>query len=120
MIQVAIVEDDASAREKIRECLNYVSAENQILFDIHEFSSGFSFIGQYVPGFDIVFMDPPYRKDIEADVLSYLLESSIVKEGTLIIVQTSLDTDVSYMNELPCVVERIKDYKTNRHVFLRV
>ena len=70
--------------------------------------------------FDIVFMDPPYRKDIEADVLSYLLESNIVKEGTLIIVETSLDTDVSYMNELLCVVERIKDSKTNRHVFLRV
>ena len=70
--------------------------------------------------FDIIFMDPPYRKDIEADVVSYLLESSIVKEETLIIVETSMDTDVSYMNDLPCTVERIKDYKTNRHVFLRV
>lgn len=57
MIQVAIVEDDASARAKIRECLDYVSAENQIVFDIHEFSSGFSFIGQYEPEYDIVFMD---------------------------------------------------------------
>lgn len=57
MIQVAIVEDDASARARIRECLDYVSAETQIVFDVREFSSGFSFIGQYVPGFDIVFMD---------------------------------------------------------------
>ena len=57
MIQIAIVEDDPAARLRIRECLDYVSAENQIVFDIHEFSSGFSFVGQYQPGFDIVFMD---------------------------------------------------------------
>ena len=57
MIQVAIVEDDTSARARIRECLDYVAVETQVVFDIHEFSSGFSFIGQYVPGFDIVFMD---------------------------------------------------------------
>ena len=57
MIQVAIVEDDASARARIRECLDYVSAETQIVFDITEFVSGHAFIGQYVPGFDIVFMD---------------------------------------------------------------
>ena len=57
MIQIAIVEDDAAARVRIRECLDYVAAENQIVFDIHEYCSGFSFIGQYVPGFDIVFMD---------------------------------------------------------------
>lgn len=57
MIQVAIVEDDASAMAKIRECLGYVTSESAIEFDIHEFSSGFSFVGQYVPGYDIVFMD---------------------------------------------------------------
>jgi DNA-binding LytR/AlgR family response regulator len=57
MIQIAIVEDDAAARVRLRECLDYVSAETQIPFDIVEFPSGFSFIGQYQPGFDIVFMD---------------------------------------------------------------
>lgn len=57
MIQIAIVEDDPAARLRIRECLDYVSAENSIHFDITEFSTGFSFIGQYKPEYDIVFMD---------------------------------------------------------------
>lgn len=70
--------------------------------------------------FDIIFMDPPYRKDFEAKVISFLLQSSLVQEGTLIIAETSLDTDVSYMEAFPCHMEKIKDYKTNRHVFLRV
>lgn len=70
--------------------------------------------------FDLIFMDPPYRKEFEAKVIPFLLQSSLVQEGTLIVVETSLDTDVSYMEGYSCQVERIKDYKTNRHVFLRV
>lgn len=57
MIQIAIVEDDPAARLQIRDCLGFISAENGIRFDIAEFSTGFSFIGQYKPGYDIVFMD---------------------------------------------------------------
>lgn len=57
MIQIAIVEDDPAARMRIRECLDYISSENGVGFDISEFPSGFSFIGQYKPEYDIVFMD---------------------------------------------------------------
>ena len=70
--------------------------------------------------FDIIFMDPPYHLDLEERIVPYLLQSSLVKTGSLIIVETALDTDVDYMYELGCEVERIKEYKTNRHVFLRV
>lgn len=70
--------------------------------------------------FDIIFMDPPYRKDFEAKIIPFLLQSSLVQEGTLIIIETALDTDISYMDTFSCQVERVKEYKTNRHVFLRV
>ena len=70
--------------------------------------------------FDFIFMDPPYHLDLEERIVPYLLQSSLVKAGSLIIVETALDTDVDYMYELGCEVERIKEYKTNRHVFLRV
>lgn len=70
--------------------------------------------------FDIIFMDPPYRKDFEAKLIPTLLSSPLVTEGTLIIAEASLDTDISYMESFPCEIERIKTYKTNQHVFLRV
>lgn len=63
--------------------------------------------------FDIIFMDPPYHLDLEERIVPYLLQSSLVKAGSLIIVETALDTDVDYMYELGCEVERIKEYKTN-------
>lgn len=70
--------------------------------------------------FQIIFMDPPYRKGFEENVVSFLLNSSLVEEDTLLIVETALDDDISYMYDFPCTVERVKEYKTNRHVFLRV
>lgn len=70
--------------------------------------------------FDIIFMDPPYKRGLEERLLPFLTESSLVREGTLIIVEAAIDTDISYMEGLSCRVERIKDYKTNRHIFLRM
>ena len=69
--------------------------------------------------FDYIFMDPPYNHDTEAKILNILLDSGLVYENTLIIIETSLETDISYMYDMPCKVERVKEYKTNRHIFIR-
>ncbi|MBO7364260.1 MAG: response regulator transcription factor [Lachnospiraceae bacterium] len=57
MIQVAIVEDEASERSRIRECLRYMEETENIVFGITEFSSGSAFIARYAMQYDIVFMD---------------------------------------------------------------
>lgn len=69
--------------------------------------------------FDIIFMDPPYNHDIEAKILKFLSNSDIVHKDTLIIVETSLETDISYIYDI-YNVEKVKEYKTNRHVFIRI
>ncbi len=68
---------------------------------------------------DVIFMDPPYGRGQERGVLALLQAKSYVTQDTLIIVETSLDTDFSYLQELGFVTEREKRYKTNRHIFLR-
>lgn len=69
--------------------------------------------------FDIIFMDPPYNKQMEREVLSYLSASSLLKEDTLIIVEASLETEFDYLEELQFELEKIKTYKTNEHAFIR-
>ena len=69
--------------------------------------------------FDIIFMDPPYNKDLEKEVLSYLSHSQLVKEDTIIIVEASLATDFADADELGYEIVKYKKYKTNAHVFLR-
>ncbi len=68
---------------------------------------------------DIVFMDPPYGCGHEKSVLALLRGMNYVTENTLIIVEASLETDFSYLEEMGFRVEKEKRYKTNRHMFLR-
>lgn len=64
-------------------------------------------------------MDPPYDQGHEKRILSVLAGMKYVTENTLIIVEASLDTDFSYLEEYGLVLEREKRYKTNKHVFIR-
>ena len=69
--------------------------------------------------FDIVFMDPPYNKELEKEVLTALTDSDILKEDALIVVEASNDTDFDYLSQLGYEIVKEKNYKTNRHVFLK-
>lgn len=70
--------------------------------------------------FDIVYADPPYQKGFEAKILDLLAQSKIVRSGTLVILESSLETAPDYVNEDHYEIIRIKQYKTNQHLFLRV
>lgn len=69
--------------------------------------------------FDIIFMDPPYEQLLEKEVLTYLADSELIQEDSLIIVEASDRTSFDYVTELGFSVEKIKKYKTNVHLFLR-
>ena len=69
--------------------------------------------------FDLIFMDPPYKKELEKEVLTFLSHSSLVKPSAKIIVEAALETDFSYAEELGYTVLKEKCYKTNKHVFLQ-
>ena len=74
---------------------------------------------EYKYEFDIVFMDPPYDKELERRVLEYLTMSKLIHEDTLIIFEASLDTDISYLEDLGYELIKEKKYKTNKHVFVQ-
>lgn len=72
--------------------------------------------------FDIIFMDPPYEKELERMVLEYFAvhRPSFLDEDTQIIIEASLNTDFTYAEELGYEIVRMKEYKTNMHVFLKL
>lgn len=69
--------------------------------------------------FDIVFMDPPYNCQLEDSVLRYLKTSRLIDSDSIVIVEMSMETDTEHLNNLGFAIDRIKSYKTNKHVFLR-
>ena len=68
--------------------------------------------------FSIVFMDPPYNTDVERDVLISLKDKSLIDEDSLIIIEASLESDFSYVDEIGFDILKEKIYKTNKHTFL--
>lgn len=69
--------------------------------------------------FDCIFMDPPYDKELEKQVLQVLQDASYVTSETLIIVEASLETSFDYLEEYGFSIVKEKRYKTNQHIFLR-
>ena len=102
----------------IEENIRFTKFEHQTkLYPTEVLSALRAMEGKYQ--FDLIFMDPPYRKGMEQEVLRYLAGSSLLKEDTVLIVEAALDTDFSYLDEYGMTLSRLKMYKTNEHAFIR-
>lgn len=69
--------------------------------------------------FDYIFMDPPYNKGMERAVLAELDHLDLLKENTLVIAESSLQTEIQEELFEHLKVLKIKEYKTNKHTFLQ-
>lgn len=69
--------------------------------------------------FDLIFLDPPYGKNLEKPVLDMLSTSKIVGGDCLIIIEADKNIDFSYVEGLDYLIVKDKIYKSNRHIFLR-
>lgn len=67
---------------------------------------------------DIIFMDPPYESGLDVAVLRLLKNAACVTEDTLIIVEATIDRDLTEFEACGFEVAKEKKYKTNKHVFL--
>ena len=68
--------------------------------------------------FDIVFLDPPYGKGLELQALAAMRRCGVLAEDATVIVETSADSDPEALAAAGYRIERLKDYNTNRQVFL--
>ena len=68
---------------------------------------------------DIIYLDPPYQADTCRRALLELSAQPYVTEDTLIIVETALDTDFSFLEGTGLEIVREKDYRTQRHLFIK-
>lgn len=116
-VHATLVEQNRKAAACIQENINFTRFNRECTLLTMDVFGALSLLeGQKV--FDLIFMDPPYGQQLERRVLEQLSGSRILTQDTLLIVEASLDTDFSYADELGFVIQKIKRYKTNVHVFL--
>lgn len=68
---------------------------------------------------DIIFMDPPYQAGYEQDLLKALAGQPYVTENTLLIMEAELNKPFDFVEDIGFEIMREKNYKTNKHVFIR-
>lgn len=68
--------------------------------------------------YDVIFMDPPYGRQLEKSVMEILAEKEYTTD-TLFVIEAALDEDFSYLDALGFEIIKEKKYKTNEHIFVR-
>ncbi len=68
--------------------------------------------------FDVIFMDPPYNKSLEEEVIKEIIKYDILDEDGIIIAEASSDTLFDYIAGSGYEVSREKSYGSNKHVFI--
>lgn len=69
--------------------------------------------------YDIIFTDPPYALNIESEVLSKIKENHLLDKDGFVIIEADMKRDFSFVEENGFEITKIKQYKTNQHIFLR-
>mgnify|MGYP001058632701 CR=1 FL=1 len=116
--QAILVEKDKQALECIRSNLAAVKLEEKAKIIAGDVFLALNKLQTEKKTFDLIFLDPPYEKELEKQVLAYLSNCTLIHKQSWIIVESSIKTEFSYVSEMGFIIDREKCYKTNKHVFL--
>ena len=116
--EAVFVENNKEAINCIKENLIFTKLVNSGILMSYDVMTAISMLEGRNAKFDIVFMDPPYNKEIEKEVLDRLKQSEIIDSDTMIIVEASLNTSFSYLRDMGYELFKEKKYKTNKHMFI--
>lgn len=115
------VENNRKAVQCIEDNLKAAHLETDARVVCSEVMGALNHISAAEPSpFHIIFMDPPYNKGFEFQVLEFLKNSRLVDEDTMIIVETDLSWPAGRAKAMGYKVSKEKKYKTNKHVFLYI
>ena len=117
--EAVFVEKNRAAVNVIRENLSKTGLEADARVIQADCKQAIAILEKEELRFDVIFMDPPYDRQLERDIFECLKKSHAADENTLIITEASLKTPFSYLEEMGYQLIKIKKYKTNMHVFVR-
>lgn len=117
--QAVFVDNNSKAAAVIKENIEHTHFEEQSDVITADAVSALRRLEGQGKQFDIVFLDPPYNCQLEDSVLRYLKNSSLISSDSTVIVEMSMETDTEHFNGLGYDIDKVKTYKTNKHVFLR-
>lgn len=117
--QAFFVDNNPDAIACIKENLKKTNLEGSSKILKSDALSSLYQLDIYDDKFDIIFMDPPYNKSYEKDILLSIANSDLLHDDSIIIVEVSLKTDMDYLDNTALHIYREKRYKISKHVFIK-
>ena len=114
--KAVLVENNKQALDVIKANVHFTKFENEaeiVKSDVISYVSRLPKIS-----FDVIFMDPPYGKGLEKEVIQILNTKEFTNPDYTIIIEATLDEDMSYIEDTKFKIYKTKNYKNNKHVFL--
>ena len=113
------VDNNAKAVAVIRENVEHTHFTDQSNIITSEAVSALRRLENTSEPYDFVFLDPPYDQGMEDSALRYLKSSKLLHTNSSIIVEMSINADIEHFNDLGFMIDKVKSYKTNKHLFMR-
>ena len=111
------VENSRKAMAVIKDNIHFTKFEDEsdlILSDAISYVRSLPLVD-----FDVIFIDPPYNHQLEETVLQVLDGKRFKNPEARIVVEASLEQDFSFLEETSFRIEKVKAYKSNKHIFIR-
>lgn len=114
--RAVLVENNKQALDVIKANVHFTKFENEAEIVKSDVISYVSRLPKIT--FDVIFMDPPYGKGLEKEVIQILNTKEFTNPDYTIIIEATLDEDMSYIEDTKFKIYKTKNYKNNKHVFL--
>lgn len=66
---------------------------------------------------DIIFMDPPYDLGDELNIMKQIINSKLIDEDSIIIIESKIERDFSDIEDIGFEIIKEKNYKNSKHTF---
>lgn len=86
---VTFIEKDITAYKVLKQNIKDLALQDKTSLLYDDFRHAINELGEDQKHYDIVFLDPPYNKNLITPCLNLLLKSTIIDANTIIVLQTS-------------------------------
>ena len=118
-VKATFVDNNDRAISVIKENLEHTKLTDRALVLKSDAALSLENLSRKNEVYGVVFMDPPYDKDLYRPVFQKLAKSNLIDENTIIILEVSLKDDAIGIEDLGYKITKIKKYKSNKHIFFK-
>jgi len=111
------VEKDTGAADCIRKNLEKTKLASRGRIFVEEAELALDRLAEENAQFDVIFMDPPYRKGYEEKTCEAIMKKGLLAEKGLMIVESALETEFAVPEGLE--TEKVKQYRIAKFTLLR-